>query len=343
MRASRSRRPSASSPGRAHRVLVLLAYPDQFDAADQVPELLAARADRARGGRLDRDREHAPARDQRPRARPLPARRRVAPRRVRRRHARRGAREGARGRRPGGRTTLFTDYAEQKRVWLVRESAIGASRVPGELETWSCWEDSAVHPDRLGAYLRDFQSRPRPPRLPVRLLRPLRATAASTRGSRSTSSPPTACAAFRAFMEEASDLVPRRYGGSLSGEHGDGQSHAELLPKMFGPELVEAFREFKRDLGPRLQDEPGQGRRPVPARLEPPPRRRLPPARPKTHFRFPRDGGELRGGDRALLRRRQVPAHRGRDDVPELTWSRARRCTRRAGARTCSSSCCAAR
>src|SRR5260370_12282935 len=46
------------------------------------------------------------------------------------------------------------------------------------------------------------------------------------------------------FIERAADLVVE-YGGSLSGEHGDGQSRAALLPKMFGPELVAAFREFK--------------------------------------------------------------------------------------------------
>ena len=41
-----------------------------------------------------------------------------------------------------------------------------------------------------------------------------------------------------------------RYGGSLSGEHGDGQSRAELLPRMYGDELMQAFREFKAHLGP---------------------------------------------------------------------------------------------
>ena len=61
-------------------------------------------------------------------------------------------------------------------------------------------------------------------------------------------------------------------GGSLSGEHGDGQSRAELLPKMFGDELVDAFERVQVDLGPRLEDEPGQGRRPVPRRREPPAR-----------------------------------------------------------------------
>ena len=49
---------------------------------------------------------------------------------------------------------------------------------------------------------------------------------------------------MRRFVEEAADLVVS-YGGSLSGEHGDGQARAELLPKMFGPELVEAFQKFK--------------------------------------------------------------------------------------------------
>src|SRR6202051_675605 len=49
---------------------------------------------------------------------------------------------------------------------------------------------------------------------------------------------------FRQFMEEAAALVIR-YGGSLSGEHGDGQSRGALLPKMFGPELMQAFHEFK--------------------------------------------------------------------------------------------------
>ncbi len=40
-------------------------------------------------------------------------------------------------------------------------------------------------------------------------------------------------AAFRAFLDRAADLVVS-YGGSLSGEHGDGQSRGQLLPKMFG-------------------------------------------------------------------------------------------------------------
>ena len=65
---------------------------------------------------------------------------------------------------------------------------------------------------------------------------------------------------WRSFLDEAADLVVH-YGGSLSGEHGDGQAQRELLEKMYGPELIEAFREFKAIWDPDRQDEPGQGRR----------------------------------------------------------------------------------
>src|SRR6185312_5163920 len=64
-------------------------------------------------------------------------------------------------------------------------------------------------------------------------------------------------AEFRQFMEEAADLV-LGYGGSLSGEHGDGQSRAELLPKMYGPELVRAFGEFKAIWDPQGKMNPGK-------------------------------------------------------------------------------------
>jgi FAD/FMN-containing dehydrogenase/Fe-S oxidoreductase len=184
---------------------------------------------------------------------------------------------------------LFTDHAEQKRVWLVRESSIGVSRVPGELETWSCWEDSAVHPTRLGAYLRDFKKlldrydyycvffgHYGQGCVHSRITFDLK----SAEGVRT----------FRAFMEDASDLV-LSYGGSLSGEHGDGQSHAELLPKMFGPELVDGFREFKRIWDPDFKLNPGKIVDPYPldsnlrlgATYRPRPLR--------THFRFPNDHG----------------------------------------------------
>ena len=62
---------------------------------------------------------------------------------------------------------------------------------------------------------------------------------------------------YRAFMNEAADLVTS-YGGSLSGEHGDGQSRGELLPRMFSPRLMQAFREFKAIWDPDWRMNPGK-------------------------------------------------------------------------------------
>jgi len=156
---------------------------------------------------------------------------------------------------------LLEAPGEAKRVWEVRESALGAtSFVPGMADAWEGWEDAAVPPARLGVYLREFR----------RLLDrygydctlyghfgqgcihnridfDLRSRAGIDR--------------FLAFLDEAADLVVR-HGGSLSGEHGDGQSRAALLPKMFGPELVRAFEEFKALWDPAGKMNPGKVVRP---------------------------------------------------------------------------------
>jgi FAD/FMN-containing dehydrogenase/Fe-S oxidoreductase len=186
---------------------------------------------------------------------------------------------------------LFTDPAEQKQVWLVRESSIGVSRVPPELETWSCWEDAAVAPDRLGDYLRDFKKlldrhgyycvffgHYGQGCVHSRITFDLK-SAEGVRG-------------FRAFMEDASDLV-LSYGGSLSGEHGDGQSHAELLPKMFGDEIVDAFREFKSIWDPDFKMNPHKIVDPYPLDSNLRLGAAYRPRPMKTHFRFPRDNGSF--------------------------------------------------
>jgi Fe-S oxidoreductase len=99
-------------------------------------------------------------------------------------------------------------------------------------------------------------------------------------------------AKYRKFVEEAADLVVG-YGGSLSGEHGDGQARAELLPKMFGPELMEAFRKFKTAWDPDWKMNPGKLIEPYKLdqnlRLGPD----YSPWEPKTHFQFPEDHGSL--------------------------------------------------
>ena len=96
-------------------------------------------------------------------------------------------------------------------------------------------------------------------------------------------------AKFRRYMERAADLVTS-LGGSLSGEHGDGQSKGELLPRMYGADLMQAFREFKSPLGPPVEDEPWEGYRRASARCRPALRPGLPPARPRPYpFPVPND------------------------------------------------------
>jgi ferredoxin len=93
-------------------------------------------------------------------------------------------------------------------------------------------------------------------------------------------------------MEAAADLVTS-YGGSLSGEHGDGHARAELLPKMFGPELVAAFREFKMIWDPDFKMNPGKVVDPDPLdahlRMDPSYTSRS----LKTEFAYPQDGGSF--------------------------------------------------
>jgi len=97
---------------------------------------------------------------------------------------------------------------------------------------------------------------------------------------------------YMEFVERAADLVVS-YGGSLSGEHGDGQSRAALLPKMFGPELIEAFGEFKSAWDPDNKMNPNK----VVNAYLPTENLRLgadyKPNDPKTYFQFPDDDGSF--------------------------------------------------
>jgi FAD/FMN-containing dehydrogenase/Fe-S oxidoreductase len=147
--------------------------------------------------------------------------------------------------------------ADAARVWAVRESALGATVfVPGEPEGWEGWEDAGIPPAHLGAYLRKLSTLMaeygyRSPLyghygqgcVHLRINFDFR----SEEGIRR----------FREFIDRAADLV-LSFGGSLSGEHGDGQARAALLPKMFGPELMQAFREFKALWDPENRMNPGK-------------------------------------------------------------------------------------
>ncbi len=189
-----------------------------------------------------------------------------------------------------GRGHVIVDPARQQALWTLRESAVGATAVvPGKPSTYPGWEDSAVPPERLGAYLRELD------------------TLIGRFGFERTFyghfgdgclhlrtgfdfRTPEGLRAFRSFVEEAADLVVR-HGGSLSGEHGDGQARGELLERMFGPGLVGAFREFKAIWDPAGRMNPGKIVDPLP--LDADLRPALPLADPKTIFGLPEDGGSL--------------------------------------------------
>src|SRR5579875_2485655 len=198
---------------------------------------------------------------------------------------------------------------EAQAVWRVREAGPrGALFTPGASYRWEGWDDSAVAPERLGPYLRDLR----------KLLNEYSYEGAfyghfghgcihmqvsfdflTEQGIRD----------YAEFIDRAADLVVG-YGGSLSGEHGDGQSRAALLPKMFGPELMKAFHEFKSAWDPDNKLNPHKI---VDAYL-PTENLRLgadyKPLEPTTHFKFPDDEGSFA---KAALRCMGIGACRKRD------------------------------
>ena len=187
---------------------------------------------------------------------------------------------------------LFTNKQHVKRVWEVRESSLGViSHVPGEALSWEGWEDSAVAPEKLGVYLRDLRKLMNAYNYHGTLYGHFGHACVHTRIDFDLQSQ-AGIAKYRKFVEEAADLVVS-YGGSLSGEHGDGQCRAELLPKMFGPELVQAFREFKAAWDPDWKMNPGKVIEPY--RLDENLRLGADynPWQPQTHFQYPDDHGSL--------------------------------------------------
>jgi Fe-S oxidoreductase/FAD/FMN-containing dehydrogenase len=187
---------------------------------------------------------------------------------------------------------LYTGKQQIKRVWEVRESALGAtSHVAGEPMNWEGWEDAAVAPEKLGGYLRDLRKMFAAYGYRGSLYGHFGHGCVHTRINFDLQSK-DGIAKFRKFMEAAADMVVS-YGGSLSGEHGDGQSRGELLPKMFGPELIQAFREFKSAWDPEWKMNPGKLIDPY--KLDENLRlgAEYAPWEPKTNFKFLADHGSL--------------------------------------------------
>ena len=185
---------------------------------------------------------------------------------------------------------LFDDEKEEEQLWKVRESGLGATarKVHGK-ENWEGWEDSAVPPERLGEYLRKLRKLLRRVRLRRRALRPLRPRLRAHPHRLRPARPRRASRSTARFIDEAVDLVVA-HGGSISGEHGDGQSKAEFLPRMFGEDLVRAFGEFKAIWDPDWKMNPGKvvRRRTASTRTCASALHYRPPA-PQTHFQYQDD------------------------------------------------------
>ncbi|WP_240645774.1 FAD-binding and (Fe-S)-binding domain-containing protein [Georgenia sp. SYP-B2076] len=176
-------------------------------------------------------------------------------------------------------------------LWRIRADGAGlGGRTPAGAPAWPGWEDAAVPPERLGDYLRDFAALMSDRGVDgllyghfgdgcvhVRLDLPLET--------------PAGVGPSREFLEASADLVVA-YGGSLSGEHGDGRARSELLARMYAPEVIDLFGQVKALFDPAGHLNPGivVDPRPLDADLRRP--HALPtPAR--RGFAFAEDGGDF--------------------------------------------------
>ncbi len=194
---------------------------------------------------------------------------------------------------------LVRRQARQQRIWRIREAGLpGSAYVPDRPETWEGWEDTAVPRERLADYLRGFKKLLDKYGYVSPLYGHFGDGLVHARISYDLKSE-EGIVAWRKFLDEAADLVIS-LGGSLSGEHGDGQARGELLERMYGPEIIEAFREFKRIFDPGNRMNPGKVVDPYPIssnlRLGPSYR----PPELHTHFAFQEDGGFAGAAERCV-------------------------------------------
>ena len=182
--------------------------------------------------------------------------------------------------------------AEAARVWHIRESGLGATAfVPGKAMRWEGWEDAAVDPGKEGSYLRAISALMREYNYSSPMYGHFGQGCVHMRFDFDLESE-AGILAYREFIDRAADIVVA-HGGSLSGEHGDGQARAALLPKMYSPELIEAFREFKllwdpdNRLNPYNLVDPHQPHEDLRLGAD------HKPWQPETHFAFAEDGGSF--------------------------------------------------
>jgi FAD/FMN-containing dehydrogenase/Fe-S oxidoreductase len=155
-------------------------------------------------------------------------------------------------------SVVVTSPARQRLLWRIREDGAGlATRMADGTEAWSGWEDAAVPPERLGEYLREFDA------LLARHGRRGITYGHYGEGCLHVRIDFDLASGYRSFLEDAADLVVA-HGGSISGEHGDGQARSELLPRMYPPAAIRAFGRFKAAFDPHNLMNPGRIVDPVP-------------------------------------------------------------------------------
>ncbi len=193
-----------------------------------------------------------------------------------------------RARHPGATPRSYDDPSDEARLWKVRESGLGATAmVPDKALTAPGWEDSAVPPGRLGDYLRAIQALWHRYGYDADMYGHFGQGVLHCRVDFDLETA-KGLETFRRYLDEAARLVVD-FGGSLSGEHGDGQARGELLPIMFGDELVGAFDALKGIWDPRWRMNPGKVVRPNPILSDLRLGTSYAPPRPRTWFRYPRD------------------------------------------------------
>jgi len=187
---------------------------------------------------------------------------------------------------------MFDDPEEEELIWKVREGGLGATAwVPGRPDNWPGWEDSAVPPEKVGDYLRDLRKLYDKYGYKPSLYGHLGQGCIHCRVGFDLYTA-EGIKAWRHFLEEAVDLVVR-YGGSMSGEHGDGQASGEFLPRMFGETMYQAMREFKAIWDPHTKMNPGKKIDAYGATENLRIGSDYNPPQPKTHFHFPDDRGSF--------------------------------------------------
>ena len=278
-----------------HRTLVGLGYADAFQAADHVPEILEFQPiglEGFEGSIVDGlKKKGAPHLDLLPEGRGYllvefgsddPAMSNDLAQRLL---------ERLKGLPDAPSARIYTKQ-EARAVWQIREAGPRAAAfAPGAPAEWEGWDDAAVAPEKLGGYLRDIRSLMDEFNYRGAFYGHFGHGCIHMRVSFDLQSE-NGIRKYGEFIERAADLVVS-YGGSLSGEHGDGQSRGALLPKMFGPELMKAFGEFKAVWDPGNKLNPHK----VVNAYLPTENLRLgadyKPLEPRTHFQFPDDDGSF--------------------------------------------------